>query len=211
MRSSIFSSFRCEGPLILSDQALARNVPGSAAAEGKAAPRRRGCQTHPVQFERDHDFPAPPERVAVLMCDPEFHTHLELPDLSLPAVVAHDVDGTRCRLRLRYQYTGQLDPLARRVVAGRQLTWVQELQLDHATGSGTLSFTADEDAGRVNGEASVTIRSTGDGSSHRRIAGDFHIRIPLVGRTAERAIVPGLVRRLDVEAAALASRLGPGA
>jgi len=163
-----------------------------------------------VQFERDHDFPAPPDRVAVLMCDPEFQTHLELPDVSLPTVVAHDVDGTHCRLRLRYQYTGQLDPLARRVVAGRQLTWVQELQLDHATGSGTLSFSADEDAGRVNGEASVTITSTGDSTSHRRIAGDFHIRIPVVGGTAERAIVPGLVRRLDVEAAALAGRLAAG-
>jgi len=62
----------------------------------------------------------------------------------------------------------------------------------------------------VNGEASVTITSTGDSTSHRRIAGDFHIRIPVVGGTAERAIVPGLVRRLDVEAAALAGRLAAG-
>jgi hypothetical protein len=163
-----------------------------------------------VKFERDHDFPAPPDRVAALMCDPDFQTRLELPDLSLPTVVAHDVDGTHCLLRLRYQYTGQLDSLARRVIAGRQLTWVQELQLDHATGTGTLSFSADGDAGRVNGEASVTITSPVDGTSHRRIAGDFHIRIPVVGGTAERAIVPGIVRRLDVEAAALSHRVGAG-
>jgi len=144
------------------------------------------------------------------MCDPEFQTHLELPDLSLPTVVTHDVDGTICLLRLRYEYTGQLDSMARRVIGGRTITWVQELRLDRATGTGTLSFSADDDGGRVNGEASVTITATDGDGSHRRIAGDFHIRIPVVGGTAERKIVPGLVRRLDVEAAALSDRLGAG-
>jgi Protein of unknown function (DUF2505) len=163
-----------------------------------------------VHFERDHDFPASPERVGALMCDPEFQTHLELPDLSLPTVVAHEVDGTSCRLRLRYEYTGELDSLARRVIGGRRLTWVQELALDRVNGTGTLSFSADEDAGRVGGTASVTITATEAGSSHRRISGDFHIRIPVVGGTAERKIVPGLVRRLDVEAAGLAARLASG-
>jgi hypothetical protein len=144
------------------------------------------------------------------MCDPEFQGHLELPDLSLPAVVAHDVEGTSCVLRLRYEYTGQLDSLAQRVIGGRRLTWVQELQLDTATGTGTLSFSADEDAGRVGGTASVTVTAAGDDGAHRRIVGDFHIRVPVVGGTAERKIVPGLVRRLDVEAAALAARLTAG-
>ena len=84
------------------------------------------------------------------MSDPEFQTQLDLPDLSLPTVVAHDVDGTHGLLRLRYQYIGQLDSFARRVVAGRQLTWVQELRLDrdHRCRA-TLAFSADEDAGRV--------------------------------------------------------------
>jgi hypothetical protein len=144
------------------------------------------------------------------MCDPEFQAHLELPDLSLPIVVAHEVDGARRLLRLRYEYTGQLDSLAQRVIGGRQLTWVQELQFDTATDTGTLSFSADEDAGRVNGTASVTVTATGATDSHRRIAGDFRIRIPVIGGTAERKIVPGLVRRLDVEAAALAARLTAG-
>src|SRR5689334_21099542 len=109
------------------------------------------------------------------MCDPEFQTHLELPDLSLPTVVTHYVDGTICLLRLRYEYTGQLDSMARRVIGGRTITWVQELRLDRATGTGTLSFSADDDGGRVNGEASVTITATDGDGSHRRIAGDFHI------------------------------------
>jgi hypothetical protein len=167
----------------------------------------RCWQTPTVHFDAGHDFTAPAAHVGELMSDPEFQSRLELPDLSLPEVVTHDVDGTRRVLRLRYRYTGQIDSFAKRIVGNRRLTWVQELRLDVASGAGTLSFSADEDAGRVNGEASVAITATGDATSHRAIAGDFHIRIPIVGGTAEKKIVPGLVRRLDVEATALAARL----
>ena len=170
-------------------------------------PRGHGWQTRTVHFQAGHDFTAPATRVGELMSDPDFQSQLELPDLSLPEVVAHEVDGPRRVLRLRYQYTGQIDSFAKRIVGNRQLTWVQELRLDVGTGVGTLSFSADEDAGRVNGDASVAITTTGADRSHRGIAGDFRIRIPLVGGTAEKKIVPGLVRRLDVEASALAARL----
>ena len=40
------------------------------------------------------------------------------------------------------------------------------------------------------------------------IAGDFRVRVPLIGGTAERRIVPGIMRRLDVEAEALRARVG---
>jgi hypothetical protein len=50
---------------------------------------------------------------------------------------------------------------------------------------------------------------TGPSSCRRRISGEFRIKIPLIGGKAERAIVPGLARRLDVEAAALATALAP--
>jgi hypothetical protein len=49
----------------------------------------------------------------------------------------------------------------------------------------------------------VAIVATGDAACRRTIDGDFRIRIPVVGGTAERRVVPGLVRRLEVEADAL--------
>src|SRR3954451_17889669 len=85
MRSS-----RMRWPVILSDHGRSAQ-PGGRREEHREA--GRGCQTHAVHFERDHDFGATPERVGELMCDPEFQTRLELPDLSLPTVVGHDVDG----------------------------------------------------------------------------------------------------------------------
>jgi len=162
-----------------------------------------------VQFERAHDFDGTVEAVARIMSDPEFQTALELPDLSRPTVVAHDVDGAVHHLTLRYQYVGQLDPIAQKVVGGRAITWVQDLRLDVATGAGTLAFTADGVAGRADGAATVTITPTGEGACRRRIVGEFRVKIPVIGGKAERAIVPGLERRLDVEADAVAAELRP--
>jgi hypothetical protein len=161
-----------------------------------------------VHFEVVHDFPATRAAVAEVLCDPTFHTLLDLPDLSRPEVVKSAIEGATNVLLLRYEYIGQIDPIARRIVGNRKLTWMQELRLDTQTFTGTLSFSAEQDAQRLNGKAEVTITTSGDDAhSRRRIAGDLHVRVPLVGGTAERRIVPGLVRRLDVEAAALSTEL----
>ena len=95
---------------------------------------------------------------------PTFQTQLDLPDLSRPEVVASSIDGTTRLLRLRYEYIGQLDRIARKIVGGRQLTWIQELRLDTATFTGTLSFSAEDDADRLNGAADVAI-TTVDGDA----------------------------------------------
>jgi hypothetical protein len=164
-------------------------------------------QTGFVHFAVEHQFSASREQVAAVLCDPAFQTKLDLPDLSRPEVVESSTDGTAHILRLRYEYVGQLDPIARKIIGGRKLTWIQELRLDTATFAGTLTFSAEEDASRLNGDAKVVLTRDGSGHSSRRIDGDFHVRFPLIGGTAERRIVPGLTRRLDVEATALATEI----
>jgi hypothetical protein len=160
-----------------------------------------------VRFEVDHDFPASSAEVADVLCDPAFHTHLDLPDMRRPEVLASSVDGTARVLRLRYEYIGQLDPIARKLLGGQKLTWIQELRLDTATDAGTLTFSAEAEPGRLNGSAEVEITALDDDRCRRHIAGDLHVRVPLVGGTAEKRIVPGLVRRLEVESAALTAEL----
>ena len=161
-----------------------------------------------MRFEREHDFAGSVERVATIMSDPAFQTALVLPDLARPGVVAHEVDGPSHRLTLRYEYVGQLDPIAQKVVGKRNISWVQDLRMDVATGVGALAFSADGVGDRADGAATVTIVATVDGSCRRRISGEFRVRIPLLGGKAERAIVPGLLRRLDLEADAVAAELG---
>jgi hypothetical protein len=161
-----------------------------------------------VHFEVVHEFPAPCADVVAVLCDPAFHTQLDLPDLSRPEVVTSSADGTTRVLLLRFEYIGQVDPIARRIVGNRKLTWMQELRLDIQSLAGTLSFSAERDEKRLNGRAEVVLTAIDDGTrTRRRVAGDLHVRVPIVGGTAERRIVPGLVRRLDVEAVALAGQL----
>jgi hypothetical protein len=167
-------------------------------------------KTPAVRFTAEHRFASTPDRVAEVLLDAGFHARLALPDVALPVIVTSDRGGSVGTLRLRYEYVGQLDPIARRLLGSRALTWVQELRLDTADGRGTLSITVDGEPDRVRGEATVAIDATGAGAI-RRIAGDLRIRVPMIGGTAEHRIVPGIVRRLDMEAAAVRAHLGePG-
>src|SRR5262249_44745034 len=100
-------------------------------------------QTDRMHFEAEHTFPGSRAAGPAGLCDPDFHTNLDLPDLSRPTVVEHGDDGTTRTLTLRYEYVGQLDPIARKVIAGRQLTWIQALRLDTTTFAGTLTFSAE--------------------------------------------------------------------
>jgi hypothetical protein len=110
-------------------------------------------------------------------------------------------------LKLRYEFVGNIDAVAKKVIGGRKLTWVQEFRIDHAARAGTLTYSADADPKRLHGSATITYDGYEDSGTRRRIAGELLVRVPLIGGTAERKIVPGVTRRLDVEAEALTQRL----
>ena len=105
-----------------------------------------------MHFEAEHAFPGGCAAVAAVLCDPGFHTNLDLPDLSRPTVVEDGNDGTARVLTLRYEYVGQLDPIARKVIGGRDLTWIQALRLDTTTYRGTLTFSAEAAPDRLYGQ-----------------------------------------------------------
>ncbi len=153
-------------------------------------------------FHAQHRFAAPVDAVLRLLVDPAFHRQLQLPDLTLQEVVDSHSEADRSVLRLRYESVGHLDPIARRLLGSHRLTWLQEICLDHAHGTGTLSFTADAGPERMHGAADFTLEAS-DGGTVRRLDCELVVAVPLIGRKAEQRIVPGLLRRLDVEAAAV--------
>lgn len=159
-----------------------------------------------MRFRAEHRFVAGVEPVAALLVDPTFHRQLALPDLALLDVIEAGTVGDEAVLRLRYEFVGHLDPVARRLLGGRRLTWRHELLLDLASGSGRLAFAAEADPRRLHGEAAITLRPR-DGGSERTVDGELVVDAPLVGGMAERRIVPGLLRRLDIEAAAIDEHL----
>jgi hypothetical protein len=162
-----------------------------------------------MRFTAEHRFDASPEQVGALMVDPDFEASVALPDLSLPEVLEHGTDGEASRLRLRYEYTGEIDSIVRRLLGGRKLILVQEVRLQLLTGRGTYALQAEADPGRVGGHATIALAASAEGGSTRRFAGDFSVKVPLVGGSAERRLLPGILRRFDIEAAALAARVQP--
>jgi Protein of unknown function (DUF2505) len=171
-----------------------------------------------VEFSAEHRFPAAPDAVASVLADRAFYEDLELPDLSLDAVV-HAGQGETAGERtliLRYEYTGNLDPMARRLLGGERLTWTQEVRLratgpkagDAAPGSvdGVLVFRAEANPDLLHGDARFTLVADRD-ATVRRLEGELVVALPVIGRMAEQRIVPGVLNRLDVEAAAVERRL----
>ena len=65
-------------------------------------------------------------------------------------------------MRLRYEFTGHLDPVVRKLLGNRKLTWIQDLNFDMALLRGRLTFAAEGEAKRLYGDADVTLEAAGD-------------------------------------------------
>ncbi len=154
----------------------------------------------------EHHFDGSVDAVETVLSDPSFYLDLDLPDLSRPEVTETTVLGDATRITLRYEFEGSLDPIAQRLIGSGRLAWIQTVSLDRAAHTGTLQFAAEKEPRRLNGSADIAFTAREDGTV-RRITGELVVAVPAVGRMAERRIVPGLVRRMDIEAEAVAARL----
>ncbi len=159
-----------------------------------------------MRFEVEHRFGAAAGRVLEVLADPGFYLDLDLPDLSLPELLEFRRSGDQSLVRLRYEFEGNLDPFARRLLGRHRLAWIQQVEIDHAAGRGALAFNAEADPRRLHGSARFTVADS-DGGSVRNLAGELVVAVPLVGGRAEGHILPGLIRRLDIEAQVLDGRL----
>ena len=162
-----------------------------------------------MRFHPEHRFSGSASAVGAILTDSAFYLDLALPDLSLPELVDQGRDGDLAMLRLRYTFTGNLDPIAQRLVGSGPLAWVQEVHLDRSTGIGSLQYEAEKDPRRLHGTARFVLREVGADTA-RRIDGELVVAVMGIGRMAERRIVPGLLRRIDVEAEGVEGRLHSG-
>jgi hypothetical protein len=159
-----------------------------------------------VRFDTEHSFAAPAAAVVGVLTDPDFYLDLALPDLDQPELLGSTDDGDAAVIRLRYQFVGRLDPMARRLIGSGRLAWIQEVRVRRSTSSGTLGFEAEREPRRLHGSAEFTLAPSAGGTT-RRLEGELVVAVPGVGGLAERRIVPGLLRRLDIEAEAVDAAL----
>jgi hypothetical protein len=154
-----------------------------------------------MRFDVVQHIAAPADRVAEAYANPEFYaTFAGLPPLSAPEVLSHEVDGETVRLRIRYRYVAELSSVVRTVVDPAKLSWVEVSTHRLADREVTFRMDPDHYADRFQSSGSSRLDASGDGTSTvRRSRGEVSIRVRLVGRRVEQAIVAGLQDHLAAE------------
>lgn len=155
-----------------------------------------------MKLTATHRFNASTSAVCEGMGDPDFYAGLELPDVELPEVITRNATRDRVDIYVRFTYTGKLDPIARRIVGRDQVEWVQQLDIDSAAMSCALKVVPSAGVIPVSCEGTFVLHDTGSGCV-RTLDVDLRIRVPIIGSRAERSLAPGIMSRLDFEAAAL--------
>ena len=146
---------------------------------------------------------APLVHVEAALLDPAFIAHLAtLPDLGQPALLDQSEAGDIVQRRIRYAFVGELSAAVTAVVDPRRLTWVEESAFARSTHRSTFRIVPDHYANLLEAAGAITLRPE-DGLVAREAEGDLRVRLPLVGRKVETAIVQGMAAHAEREADAL--------
>jgi hypothetical protein len=156
-----------------------------------------------VKFHLEHRFDAPLEAVEEAMVDPEFLEGTRLPDVGPPRVLSRDDAGATVTLRVKYEYTGGLDALAKRVLRAGEVTWTQETTLDRRIHRTDFRVVPDVYPDRFRCGGAMQLQSQGE-ATVRTIDGELRIKVPIFSGRAEGLIMPGLRSRMNREAELLA-------
>ena len=153
-----------------------------------------------MRFEIEQMITGQVEAVARVYTEARFYELLgELPKLGRPEVLDRREEGAVVRLSVRFRFTGNLSPAVTKVVDPARLTWVEESVHNLERHTVTFSMKPDNYADRLRFEGSSRFEPAGDGRTRRRAEGDVGVRVPLVGRAVEGAIVSGLREHLAAE------------
>jgi hypothetical protein len=153
-----------------------------------------------MRFEIEQVIAGPVEAVARTYTESRFYELLgRLPKLGQPEVLDRQESGSVVHLAVRFRFTGDLSPAVTRVVDPARLTWVEQSVHDLEHHTVTFHMQPDNYADRVRFDGSSRFEPVGDGRTRRVAEGDVAVRVPLVGRAVEGAIVSGLREHLAAE------------
>ena len=159
-----------------------------------------------VNFKIEHDISVSREAVIDALMNPAYYAYLgsKVANIHPPELLsATEMDGT-CKIAVRYAFAGTLSGPARMAVDPAKLTWVIHTELHRDTGEGVLTMTPDHYAGLLTCSGTMMLKETPTGCSEL-LEGELAVHLPLIGQTAEVAIVQGLRNHLRDEAESLSS------
>ena len=161
-----------------------------------------------MRFRIEQEIAGPVDEVARIYTEPRFYERLgELGKVGRPEVLDRREDGGLFHLAVRFRFTGHLSPAVTAVLDPARLSWVEESVHDLAQHTVTFIMKPDNYADRLRSEGSARYEPEGEGTCRRVVEGDVVVRVPLVGRSVEGAIVSGLREHLAAEVPVVEERL----
>ncbi len=165
------------------------------------------CDATQVKFEYEQRWTANVDDVVDVYLDESFWTGLnDLRRTSPPTVLDIERRADSAVVRLHWVLTVDLPREAARFIDPEDVAWVEESIWDLSSLVARVSFQPDQAAGLLRASATARLEEVGP-DAVRSINGDLSVRIPLLGRKVERAIVEGVVEHLGEEAEAIAAHL----
>jgi hypothetical protein len=160
-----------------------------------------------MRFALEQELPGTVDAVIAALLDPEFLRRLgDLPTLDVPRVLDQTRTGDRVVQRVHYTFTGSLSPAVTRVIDPKKVTWIDETTYDLTAKQASFRIIPDHYVNKLRCAGSYTFTGRGD-ATVRRVDGELSVRVPLVGRVVERAIMSGLEDHLGTEGRLLATWL----
>lgn len=160
-----------------------------------------------MRFHLEQQLPGSGDDVMAAFTDPAFYARLaDLPNVEAPEFLGQEVGDGVVRQRIRYRFSGRLSGAVTAVVDPDRLTWIDETTYELAARSASFRIVPEHYASKLSCSGSYRFVPAGEGTK-RVIDGELRVHVPLVGRRVEGAIVSGLERHLEEEAALVASWL----
>ncbi|MBA2280115.1 MAG: DUF2505 family protein [Acidimicrobiia bacterium] len=154
-----------------------------------------------MRFGLETNYAADADDLVVAYADPALYAAFaDLPRASAPQVLAHRADGDTVHLRVRWFFSADLAPAARRVIDPAKLTWVQESAHDLVARTVSYVMVPDHYGDRFSCRGSYRFDpAAAVAGAVRRSDGDLRVKAPLVAKLVENAIVSGLEDQLRAE------------
>jgi hypothetical protein len=161
------------------------------------------------RFTVETEFAATLAEFEALLDSPELHARLEraMPGILKIEPLARDEDERAIRRRVRYQPNtdGKIPAFGRAVVKPSMLAWIEESTFDkalHRFEYRILPNLPEAWRDRFESRGSYQLAATAGGVK-RRIEGEIHVRVPLVGGAVEKLLVKEVEANFRAESAAL--------
>jgi hypothetical protein len=153
-----------------------------------------------MRFRLEQTFDAPVDAIALAFTEPALYTALgALPKLGRPEVLSRTENGDVVNLQIRYQFTGDLSPAARKVVDPARLSWVEHSVHDLSRHQVDFTLVPDNYGNLLRASGRYSFAPDGPDRTSRVAEGEVAVKIPLVGKSVENAIVSGVREHLTDE------------